>query len=78
MSKRKEKTIDPKRFYTLGEIVRERLIPGVTGVPIASRLVQSGRMVGMRVTRGFAGVQYKVKGSSIIQFLVDLEDEKRS
>ena len=76
MAKVKEKSIDPKRFYTLGEIVREQLIPGVSSVMIASRLVRNKRIEGVKVPRGFAGVQYKVQGKAIINFLVILDDEK--
>lgn len=80
--KKNEQTIDPKKFYTLGEIVREGLIPGVTSIPIASRLIATDLKTnkvlrGVRVPRGFAGVQYKVRGSNIIKFLTNLDDEKR-
>lgn len=78
---KEEKTIDPKKFYTLGEIVREGLIPGVTNVPAASNLVKTDKMTrkilnGTIVTRGLKGMQYKIKGENIIKFLAILDDEK--
>jgi hypothetical protein len=63
------KMIDKKRVYTLGEIVREKLIPSVTTIVIASRLVQAGLLKADKVPRGLRGVQYKVKGSAIASYM---------
>ena len=78
---KKVKQIDAKKFYTLGEIVREKLIPGVTNTMIASRLIQTDLkrnkvLNGARVSRGLFGVQYKVQGKNIIKYLVQLDEQK--
>lgn len=65
--------IDPKRFYSLGEIVREGLIPRIDTIPKASRLVQSYQYAKVfkarMVVRGARGVQWKVRGQNIINYL---------
>lgn len=75
----KDKVIDPERFYTLGEIVREDLIPGVDTIPKASRLVQTDKMRrgplrATMVARGENGVMYKVLGKNIIIFLAQKDE----
>ena len=65
-------TIDENKLYSLGEIVREKLIPGIDTIPKASRLV-NGPMTGKllkakAVQRGARGIQYKVRGINIINF----------
>lgn len=76
--KRDEKAIDPKRFYTLGEIVREGIIPGIDTVPKASRLVRNDLLFNkilqakIVVTTG-KHTSYKVKGSNIIEYLVQTD-----
>lgn len=77
----KEKTIDPTRFYTLGEIVRDGPIPGVDTVPKASRLVLTDKMRGKilkatMVPRGTNGVMYKVRGENIINYLTMKDEQK--
>lgn len=81
MAKVKAKKIDPKRFYTLGEIVREEIIPGIDTIPKASRMAQTDAMTrkilqATVVPRGARGVQYKILGRNIISYLVQIEDEK--
>ena len=71
--------IDPKRFYTLGEIVREGIIPGMDTIPKMSRLVRSdllfNKVLGAQIVpRGERGVQYKVRGSNIIKYLTQIEN----
>lgn len=72
------KPIDPKRFYSLGEIVRQGLIPGVDNIPTASRLVNNDLLFNKvlqakRVLSVNGHVQYKIKGSNIINYLVQTE-----
>jgi hypothetical protein len=72
-------TIDENKLYSLGEIVREKLIPGIDTIPKASRLVNGQHRATLKpkvAKRGFSGMQYKVKGSNIIQFLEN--NEKRN
>lgn len=78
----KEIPIKPKHFYSLGEIVREGLIPGIDTIPKASNLVKTDLLTNkileaVRIARGAKGVQYQVRGSNIIKFLTNLDDEKR-
>lgn len=79
MSKKKVQTpIDPKRFYTLGEIVREGLIPGMDTIPKMSRLVYSDLRTNkilnaMIVPRG-RNVSYQIRGSNIINYLTQTDD----
>jgi len=66
--------IKPEQFYSLGEIVREHLIPGVETIAQASRLVQRDAigpkiLRARQLPRGTNGVQYKVKGANIITYL---------
>jgi hypothetical protein len=75
----KSQTIDPKRFYSLGEIVREGIIPGVDTIPKASRLIHTDALTNkvlraQRLPRGEFGVQYKVRGSNIISYLAQRDD----
>ena len=74
--------IDANRFYTVGEIVREKIIPNVKNIPMASRLVR-GDMLTNKILkavitkRGINGMQYKIKGENIIRFLAQMDDNKR-
>lgn len=65
--------IDEERDYSLGEIVREKLIPGIDTIPKASRLanhpVYRKILKTRAVKRGARGVQYKVKGAHIKEYL---------
>lgn len=69
-----QKTIDPRRFYSLGEIVREGLIPGIDTVHKAARLARNDLLFNkvlkaqMVATSG-GHVSYKVRGSNIINYL---------
>lgn len=77
----KNKVIDASKFYTLGEIVREGLIPGIDTVIKASSLIKTDAFTvkvlnGSLVSRGKNGVQYQVKGSNIIKYLA-LKDEQK-
>lgn len=78
---KKNSKIDHKKFYTLGEIVREGLIPGIDTIPKASRLVRTDEfsikiLNAVRTPRGLNGVQYQVRGENIIKFLVYLDEQK--
>lgn len=80
MSK-KEKTIDPKRFYTLGEIVREGIIPGIDSIPKAARLMRNDLIFrkilnAQIVASPMQAISYKVKGSNIINYLIVIDDQK--
>ena len=70
----KPKVIDPKRFYSLGEIVREDIIPGIDNIAKASRLVkndmQFNKMLKAQMVFTGRAVSYKVLGSNIISYLV--------
>ena len=71
--------IDPRKFYTLYEIVKEGLIPGIDSTPKAARLMQSDAFTNnvlkaQRVQRGSFGMQYRVKGSNIINFLAQQDN----
>lgn len=73
--------INSKKFYTLGEIVRDKLIPGIKTIPMATRLIHSDAVTnkilkGARVARGAFGVQYKVRGENIIKYLAYLDDQR--
>jgi len=73
-----DKVIDPDRFYSLSEIVKLGLIPSIDNVVKASRLVQSDKMINKilnatAVKRGEKGIQYKVKGANIINYLAQKE-----
>lgn len=77
---KKEKTIDPTKFYSLGEIVRDGLIPGIDTIPKASRLVITDKvrnkiLRGVVVPRG-RNVMYKVKGENIIIYLAHKDEQK--
>lgn len=75
MSKKvRDKRIDPKRFYSLGEIVREQLIPSVDSIAKASRLVRNDLLFNkvlraQVVATGDRILGYKIRGSNIINFL---------
>lgn len=69
----KKPKIETDKFYSLGEIVREGLVPGVDTIPKASRLV-NGPMTGKilkakAVKRGARGIQYKIKGINLLEYL---------
>jgi len=72
------KKIDGKRFYTLGEIVREGLIPGVDSIAKMSRVVAADRLFNNILRSQFAPVgkmeRYQIRGSNIIRFLNMRED----
>ena len=77
----KKPQIDSKRFYTLGEIVREGMIPGIDSVPKASRLVRNDQLFtkilqAQMVTTEGRHISYKVKGSNIIKYLTFQEDQE--
>lgn len=65
--------IKHERLYSLGEIVREEIIPGIDTIPKASRLVNHpvfGKILSPSVEkRGARGMQYKVLGSNIRKYL---------
>lgn len=67
------KRIDKEKYYSLGEIVREGLIPGIDTIPKASRLVNSPTIREIlktkAVKRGARGLQYKVLGANIREYL---------
>ena len=68
--------IDGKKFYSLGEIVRLGLIPGVDTIVKASRLVKTDAMTSKILRAKIVPlgnvIQYKVKGENIINYLVNL------
>ena len=66
--------IDPQKYYSLGEIVREELLPDVDGIAKATRRVHSGDLKAIIVRNG-KGMRYKVLGSEIIR-LRKLNEEK--
>lgn len=70
------------KLYSLGEIVREGLIPGIDTIPKASRLVNgpiTGKILEPLVTkRGARGLQYQVKGSKILAYLQHEKDSNNS
>lgn len=77
------KKIDGSKIYSLSEIVREGLIPGIDNIVKASRLVKADKKTNKvlnasRVPRGENGVQYKVKGENIIKYLVYLDEQKEN
>lgn len=64
------KKIDSRKHYSLGEIVRGELIPGVNTIAKASRLVNGLNVLkGQVVQVGSRGVQYKVLGSNILAYV---------
>lgn len=70
--------INPTKFYTLGEIVREGLIPGVKNIRQAKDVVLTDavtnkRLGAMRVPYGDNGVQYQIRGANLIEYLVNKE-----
>lgn len=75
------KTIEPGREYSLGEIVREKLIPNVNNIVAASRLVRSTRFAktlnAVKTKRGVIGVQYRVKGANIIKLIKELNGKNK-
>lgn len=83
MVKKEEKTIDANKFYTLYEIVKDGLVPGVlTYSAVKSIIVNdklfNGPLQAKPVVRGTRGMQYKVKGSNIIKYLVIRNEQKKS
>lgn len=67
-------TIDKKYDYTLGEIARLKLIPGIDTTPKAVRLVQKDwgttRILNAKLGAfGTFGTRYFVKGENIIKYL---------
>lgn len=78
MKKQKIK-IEDEKFYSLGEIVKQKLIRGVNTIPKASRLVNSAitrEILRPKVIkRGVRGMQYKILGIHIKEYL---QHEKES
>lgn len=77
-----DKIIDPKKFYSLGEIVREELIDGIDTIQKASNLVQTDNMRNKILTAtiiayGEKGVRYRVLGRNIIKYLAFKDDQKK-
>jgi hypothetical protein len=74
--------IDEKKGYSLGEIVRYELIPGVDSIAKASRLVKNpiaGKVLKPKVvTRGSRGVQYRVTGANIEKYLLTQNEQKKN
>lgn len=69
--------IDGNRFYTLYEIVKEGLIPHIRTYTQMLHLAKTDKVTNnyldaVRVPRG-KNVQYQIKGSRIIQYLVNIE-----
>lgn len=83
MSKKvREQTIDPKHFYSLGEIVDQGIIPGINTVPKASRLVRNDALFNKRlraqmVAAGGRVLGYKVRGSNIINYLAEQDSWRK-
>lgn len=75
------KKINPKKFYTLYEIVKDELIPGAT---IYNRLknivlndyVVKGPLQAVKLPRGLNGSQYNILGINIIKYLAMKDDQK--
>lgn len=70
--------IDPTKHYSLGEIVRDGLVPGVKNLRQAKDMVLTDAVTNRylnasRVPYGDKGVQYKVLGENIIKYLVQKE-----
>lgn len=65
--------IEQTKSYSLGEIVRLELIPGIDTIPKASRLVNSpiaGKILKAKAKpRGARGIQYRVKGANILTYI---------
>ncbi len=65
--------IDPKKNYSLYEIVQGRLIPGVFSITVASNRVKSDffkdNILKAKVVEGMRGRTYKIKGENIIKYL---------
>lgn len=74
--------IDENKLYSLGEIVREKLIPGIDTIPKASRLVNSpitrDVLQTQAVQRGARGIQYQVKGQFIKEYLQNVKASKKA
>ncbi len=74
----KTKKIDPKHFYSLGEIVREGLIPGVNSVAKMSRIVVNDSRFNKVLRAQFDPVgrmeRYKIRGSNIILYLTQRDN----
>lgn len=70
--------IDPKHFYSLGEIVREGIIPGIDTVQKASNLVRNdllfNKILRAQILQTGRSIQYKIRGSNIISFLVQRDN----
>ncbi len=69
--------IESNQKYTLYEIVKYALIPGIDTMPKAARLIHTDLkkkkiLNAVRMTRGEFGIQYKVLGSNITKYLKTL------
>ncbi len=71
--KKQKIQIEDDKFYSLGEIVSQKLIRGINTIPKASRLVNgpiAREILKTRVVkRGARGLQYKVLGANIKEYL---------
>lgn len=66
--------IEPTKHYTLGEIVRDGLIPGVKNIRQAKDVVLTDAVTNKylnaaRVPYGDKGVQYQIRGVNLITYL---------
>ena len=72
--------IDPKRHYSLYEIVKLRLIPWVKTIVQASNLVRTDKLTNnfldASVLTSSKGkiVEYRVKGENIARYLAQVDD----
>lgn len=69
----KKTRINPTKEYSLGEIVRLGLIPGVDSISKASRLIKNRRakdvLQAEQLNLGLSGIGYAVRGSNIISYI---------
>lgn len=73
------KQINGRKFYTCYEIAQLGLIPGIKTPRQAIELAKADKLGdnyldAVRVPRGENGVQYQIKGSNIIRYLVNRVD----
>lgn len=76
------KKIDPKKFYSLYEIIKESLIPGADTHQRLKALVMNDSMTNdyfkaSKFQRGLKGVQYSIQGINIIKYLANKDDQKK-
>lgn len=75
------KKIDPKKFYTLYEIIKDELISGCNTYGrmkniILNDAVTGGPLKAMRISKVDDRVQYRVRGINIIKYLAMKDDQK--